>query len=343
MHLVRAALICILAAGLVVSLAGTSCEQTPDPNTARFVFDDLNAAILSISGHAADDLYAVGGDPSDDNLGPYVLHYNGTNWRRLQTGVTGALWWISVEPIGGDFWMSGENGNILRYDAAADDFEEFTTPGDETIFGIWGASADDIWAVGGDLDADRAGVIWHYDGADWTALDVSAIDATGLPTLYKVWGRDAGDVYAVGSEGVILHYDGAAWTAVDSDNTRTLFTINGDDTQAFAVGGFGDAAILEQNGDTFMDRAPAGTPQMNGVFVRGDKTVAVGNEVAVAVRTADGWEAQNTGLESVRDFHATWIDPDGGIWAVGGNLGTSLNGGVIAYIGSATISTEVQE
>lgn len=326
----------------VMAFMGSTCDGTVLPNaSARFVFEDLNAAILSISGTTANNVYAVGGDPAEDDLGPYVLHYDGTNWRRLQTGVTGALWWISVEPIGGDFWMAGENGNILRHDAAADDFEDFATPGTETIFGIWGAGGDDIWAVGGDLEAASGGVIWHYDGAAWTTRDLTAVNAGGVPTLYKVWGRDADDVFAVGSEGTILHFNGTNWSAVDNESARTLFTISGDGSRAFAVGGFGDAAVVEQDGDSFADNSPDGALQLNGVFVRGEQAVAVGNEVTVAYRGDTAWEIQNTGLDSIRDFHATWIDPDGGIWAVGGNLGASLNHGVIAYIGTATIGANV--
>jgi hypothetical protein len=40
------------------------------------------------------------------------------------------------------------------------------------------------------------------------------------------------------------------------------------------------------------------------------------------------------------DFHGTWIDSEGGVWAVGGDL-NNLNSGVLQYAGSGTISSTI--
>jgi len=310
--------------------------------TLQLVLNRQPASLMSITGTSAADVYAVGADPGD-GFGPYVLHYDGSAWQRLNTGVSGDLWWISVTPIDGEYYLAGANGVVLRYDPQANRFATFTTPGMETLFGIWGLSASDIWAVGGNpTDESGGGVLWHFDGITWSAVDLSGLLPAGVPTLYKVWGRGATDVYAIGRSGTMLHYDGATWAAVASNTTETLFTVHGNDTIVAATGGISNGLILEQQDGQFIDRAQPGTPQMNGVFVPPDgQAVAVGVTGALALRSDTGWTLADTGLATALDFHAAWVDPDGGIWAVGGDL-SSLNNGMLAYGGTQTISSQVK-
>lgn len=342
---------CPIVLGLcVLPLFTASCvpptQPPPDGEaTWQLALQGLPAALLSISGTSATDIYAVGADPGD---GPYLLNYDGSAWRRLDTGAGGDLWWITDSTIGGDFYLGGENGLILRFDPAAESFETQTTPGDQLIFGVWGSDADNVWAVGGDaddLEGDTGGVIWRFDGDTWTVEDLSLIAPNGVPPLFKVWGRSATEVYVCGFNGVILRYDGTNWLRLNTDTSRRLFTIHGNDAAIIAVGGFGNGVIEEFDGFDFEDAADNTTPQLNGVFVPASgSAVAVGNSVAVLLRGSDGaWIQQPTGLRSARDFHACWVDPDGGIWAVGGNVVSDpLNEGVLAYRGTRTLPTTVE-
>ncbi len=321
------------------------CTESGGPprGTLQLVLSRLPAALLSIAGTSPSDVYTVGAD-SGDGFGPFVLHYDGTRWRRLNSGVTGAmLWWVSVPPIDGSFYLAGEKGVILRYDPTQATFERQATPGSETLYGIWGTSRNNIYAVGGDpANEDQGGVVWHFDGRTWRVDDeVAKVVPDGLPTLFKVWGRGEHDVYIVGRRGVVLHSDGIHWSPVESNSLRPLFTVHGNDTQTVAVGGFSNGVILELADGVFADQAVLGTPQMNGVFIPPDgRGVAVGIAGALALRTATGWEVQDTGLNILQDFHATWVDPEGGIWAVGGNLTTNSNG-VLAYGGARTIGSQI--
>ncbi len=70
--------------------------------------------LLSVSGTSASDVYAVGTDP-DDGLGPYVVHFDGQRWTRLNTAASGDLWWIATPMVGDSFFMAGAGGLILRY------------------------------------------------------------------------------------------------------------------------------------------------------------------------------------------------------------------------------------
>ncbi len=306
------------------------------------VLQELPAALLSISGKSSHDMYAVGADPGD-GTGPMVLHYNGINWERLLTGQSGNLWWITITPIDGSFYMAGENGMILRYDPATRVFERQTTPGTPLLYGIWGDSASDLWAVGGDPANDSTGgVVWHYDGTEWTAQDLSGVRAEGIPTLFKVWGRNQNDVWASGRLGIILHWDGTSWNVLNSSAELPLFTISGNATEVISTGGFLTGSILELDGTSFVDRAPAGTPQMNGVFVRTDGTaIAAGNEGSVAFRDSSGWTLQDPPVNTLYDFHAAWGDSEGGLWAVGGDLVAGLKHGILAYGGSETVGTQI--
>jgi len=317
-------------------------EPGPAP-APKLVLQDLPAALLSVTGTSASDVYAVGADPPNDNFGPYFLHFDGNRWQRLNTGATGTLWWVSVTPIDGSLYMAGENGLILQFDLTTRQFTRHVTPGTPTIFGIWGTRADSIWAVGGDRNAsdDSNGFIWHYDGTTWKAEDLSGIDPNGIPLRFKVWGRADDDVYAVGQRGMILHYDGTGWAQITSNSIRPLITVHGNATETVAVGGFGDGVVLERVGNEFVNRTPRGSKQLSGVFLNAQGGgVSVGNEGEVQRRTNMGWEIQ-TPANTVWDFHGVWVDPEGGFWATGGDLIGDLDRGILAYSGPRTIPSTV--
>lgn len=347
-----------VAAALAVSVGCTPAPPGSDPGNGNgndngstggplpggLVLEHLSGALLSVSGTSAADVYAVGADAGDGS-GPMMLHYDGDGWTRLDTGLTvGDLWWITTPAVEGQFFLAGDPGVMLRYNPADGLFEEYITPGLQTMFGVWGSALDDVWAVGGDLaNEDAGGVIWHYDGVQWSRINTAGFAPTGLPTLYKVWGRSADEVYAVGRLGTVLWFDGSEWTVVPSDTTRTMFTVHGNDELIVAVGGSNSGVIQELEGDAFVEHAEPVTPQMNGVFVADDGTaISVGIAGLVTRRNAAArWPLQPTSVETIFDFHATWIDDEGGIWAVGGDLSVNLNEGIVAYFGDRRIAGEV--
>jgi hypothetical protein len=314
----------------------------PPRGELTYALRTLPAALLSITGTSSSNVYAVGADPDADDFGPYVIHYDGSRWYRLNTGANGDLWWISVDPIDGAYYMAGENGLVLRYDLETQQFSRLVTPGNALLFGIWGTSASNIYAVGGTDDEDAGGVLWRFDGISWTVIDLSSVLPDGVPTLYKVWGRTANEVYVVGRRGLILRFDGTDWSRMTTGSQRPLFTIHGNENAVIATGGFSDGVILELEGDRFFNRASPGTPQMNGIFVpQSGGAVAAGIAGSLALRTSEGWELPDTLLNTARDFHAVWVDPDGGVWAVGGDLSVDLSQGMVAYGGDKTIGTEL--
>src|SRR6187397_326593 len=94
----------IVASGWVAA-----CKPEDEGPQWQMVYSELDGALLSVWGTAADDVWAVGSDPGD---GPYFLHYDGAAFERLPTGETGDLWWVTSD--GETLWACGEGGLVLR-------------------------------------------------------------------------------------------------------------------------------------------------------------------------------------------------------------------------------------
>jgi hypothetical protein len=315
---------CVLALGCAACGDGgegtADAGHEPAPEPWQLVFEGLEGALISVAGTSASDVWAVGADTRDGD-GALVLHYDGEGWTRLSTGVEVDLWW--VHPFAADdVLLGGAEGTVLRYDGSA--FEVLDTPGSSTVYGLWGEDPDDVWVVGGDPDISP-GFVWRWDGEAFTDVTSELPDAEDGPALFKVWGRAADDVWIVGMEGAAIHFDGERFERADSDTDRRLFTVHGSATGEpglVAVGGFGDAVITELDGTTWHDVTPQPAPPM--LFgVRMDSAehgFAVGAEGSIVERRDAAWELLDTGHELFNPFHAVWIDPDGGVWAVGGDF-----------------------
>jgi hypothetical protein len=107
---------------------------------------------------------------------------------------------------------TGGGTNVAR---AAQVASAPTLPTKESLLAIWGASRDDVWAVG-----DK-GIILHFDGKAWKVSNSGTIK-----NLTGVHGTGQADVWAVGDGGITLHFDGNKWTemvkAVDRAETTLL-------------------------------------------------------------------------------------------------------------------------
>ena len=74
-----------------------------------------------------------------------------------------------------------------------------------TINGVCGTSASDVYAVGNDS------IILHYNGTEWTAMNTEA----GV-NLNDIWCSDKNDIIAVGDDGTVIYGKGNKfpWTRV---------------------------------------------------------------------------------------------------------------------------------
>lgn len=318
---------------LVLSLLhATGCGDPPQPQQPwQIVYEGLPSALLSVWGTSATDVWMVGAD-ARDGTGPLVLHYDG-EWERVSTGLdAGGFWWVFGFE-GGPIYMGGEGGVIVRYQDGV--FTPMTTPGTGTVFGIWGASPDDVWAVGAASDAS-AGFVWRLEGDAWVPEPTLPEEVPSRAAIWKVYGTARNDVWLVGSNGVSMHWDGSALSLEETGVGSSLFTVHANDRRFTAVGGLANGIIMENEDGVWRDVTPGATSAgLSGVcLAQGDFGVAVGGYGTVYLRGEDGWREEDTGHALAENFHAAWLDPEGGIWAVGGQtFSPPLTSGLLMHRG----------
>jgi hypothetical protein len=339
----------LLAALLGVLISGCDDDPPPVPEPLQWaaLTQGYPEALLSISGRSRSDVWAVG---ADRGRGPLVLHYDGTKWQEQQTGIRGDLWWVHAFEQG-PVLMGGANGTLLRYENGQ--FTRMSTPGlaRHIVYGVWGARPDDVYAVGS--VGSRGGFIWHYDGTAWKDVPLPYADMPRTPDgdisgLFKVWGTGQGDVYAVGGLGTVLRSRaGGTFERLPTGTTSRLFTVHGAGDTVVVVGGEGQGEILELSASgQFERRTPDGCPLLQGVAIAPDGSGwATGSRGEVYRRTASGWERGELGQQlELESLHAAWVDPEGGVWAVGGNvLSSGLNAGAILQLGPEVAAIPLPE
>lgn len=330
------------------ALGCSGTKETGDTSVAgpsyALVADGLGAALFSVWGDAADNVWAVG---ANDGQGPLLMHYNGDNWERIDTGALDHdFWWVWGQ--GDRLFIGGSKGHMVEYTPSTGALLD-TVIADPalTFFGVWGADSDNVWAVAGDPTNTISGAVYRFDGAAWSqSTEAPLSDGGGVRAAFKVWGNGPSDVWVVGTSGLIMRWDGAEWSTRPSPlGTASFTTVHGMGAEAYAVGGFGNAQVMRLEGSDWVDDSPpieTFPPLLIGVNVSGVRDpVGVGNNGALWWRRAAGWEADERMPVTTYSYHGTWVDPDGGVWAVGGDL-TMLNYGVIMYDGPETIALYVE-
>ncbi len=239
---------------------------------------------------------------------------------------------------------------------------EMESPTARLLHGIWGSSAENIFAVG------DGGTIIHYDGDVWSTqtstttnnlkgvwgsseTDVYVVGAGGkilktenggttwlpmtsntLNGLNSIWGSSGSDIFAVGDSGTIRHYDGnpeGTWTAMSSGTTVKLLGVWGSAwNDLYAVGNshkgtYWERTVLRYNGTSW---SPVSTG--NGVTLMSPWGSA-SNDITAAgsfgtIMRYDGSTWKQTGGPTEKTLNAMWGTASNNIFAVGFN-------GVIAH------------
>jgi hypothetical protein len=194
-----------------VGVGGTALHRTG--STWSGVASGTTNALDGVWALAPDNAFAVGG-------GGTVLWWNGTAWLKEPTTTTAILFGIW------NFWSVGSGGTILNL------YTPVASGTAQNLFGVWGSSASDVWAVG------QFGTALRYDGSAW-----SSVARGTLNDLNSVWGSSASDVWAVGGLGTIVHWDGLAWSAAESGTTTRLTGVWASSTGDVWVVGQGGAIL----------------------------------------------------------------------------------------------------
>jgi hypothetical protein len=332
---------------LAFALASSSllgCHRDDAPAAAakpawQLLASELPEALLSVSGRASNDVLAVG---ADKGAGPLVLHFDGKKWAQLHTGTHGDLWWVQTFADGGAL-LGGANGTVLHFDGKK--FERMKSPGlgRQTVFGVWGISPDDFYAVGN--ASGRNGFVWHYHAGKFEdetlPIDLPRLASGELPGFFKVWGTTT-EVWIVGAAGAVLHRTGTSpLTVIRTTTKNNLFTVSGDGDRFVAVGGASNGQVFDWTSGALKDLSPPGAGLIQGVFVTAEHGDWISGErglVYTRATPSDPFSNVEHGLQipAASSLHSIFVDSSGGVWSAGGNVLTpALDNGMLLHYGDA--------
>ena len=252
-------------------------------------------------------------------LATLTHHFDGTRWTAYPLPNVGvqenALYAVSM-PTTGKAWAVGyyvsgrfvQQTLIEHFDGTVWSVVPSPSPGalQNILFGVGAITDSDVWAVGGEQDANG---LWHtltehWDGPAWSV--VSAVDAGSSGNqLYAVKALATDDVYAVGqqagagvpNQALIEHWNGKSWSVVSSPADASASVL--------PLGVTATSSTLTLVGEQETDMAPY------------TSYVAAGAPGAESIQTTP-----NAGTGE-NDLFAAATAADGTTWAVGWDINTS--------------------
>jgi hypothetical protein len=297
------------------SLTGPGWSVVPS-----YSFGSRDNILAGVSAASASDAWAVGAYyPASSNvLATLAHHFDGARWTAFplpNVGVEENVLLAVSMPAPGSAWAAGYfvNGKfqqqtlIEHFDGTVWSVVPSPSPGanQNIIYGIAAISDSDVWAVGGEEDANG---LWHtltehWNGSAWSV--VNAVD-TGINgnQFYAVKALASNNIYAVGQQGgagfpqqaLIELWNGTAWSVVSSP---------ADTASALPLGVTATATSVTLVGEQETDTAPY------------TNYVAAGNSHGLSIRSTP-----NAGTGE-NDLFAAATAPDGSTWAVGWDIDTT--------------------
>lgn len=238
-------------------------------------------------------------------------------------------------------------------------------PQGNTLYGVWGTSASDLYAVGDGRSILRwNGVSWsrmatakaaqtfhavfgvggkvfaggtngtllELSGTAWTDSDPTSL--AGTNTIRALWGASTTNVYAVGGGGMVLRLGGGGWSKIAHGlTTQHLYAIWGSGANDLYVGGEG-GTLLHWDGLKWESYATGSALSINAIGGTGPSDVYVGTPLGVHKVTA---KAIGPALQS---FSVNAIFAQGSTLVAVGELGkmavkSGASWGAVTAIGSA--------
>lgn len=196
-------------------------------------------------------------------------------------------------------------------------WQSMPAPDSIDLFGVWGSGPNNVYAVG------QQGAILRYQGMEW-ALTASP---TGSD-LRGIWGSSPDNVYAVGASGTILHYDGSAWRTIKSPTSRGLWGISGSSADdVYAVGDSG--TVLHFDGTAWRSMNIPDDMTLLSVW-RGESgdVFAVGGSAGIWRYNGKQWQRDQA--PSGEGGGYTWLQSVWG-WSPGDVFAVGQNGAILHY------------
>jgi hypothetical protein len=218
-------------------------------------------------------------------------------------------------------YLAGESGEVFRFDGATLTPIAVGAPAGTIFFGIWGASASELWAVGGSFTTGGPRrVIMRSAGSAWYAV-ASPAEVEEDVTYFKVWGASAGDVWIVGDRGVVLRDLGAGLARAAAPGAERYVTVHGcGPADVYAVGGGGNGVAVRFDGAAWGPVALGDVPLVNGVACTGGAPY-IGGFFGYAARVTNAGPQPVPTPDELSDLgiHGLAVGP-GRVVAVGGDL-----------------------
>ncbi len=147
-------------------------------------------------------------DPADSNVIYAGCGYSGGTDIPLYKSTTG-----------GEVWQKSYQG----------------IPGSPSRYGIWGASATNIYMLRHTGSIPKGGTddsyMIRYNGSSFTKEEIGI-----SKPLYGIWGSDASNIFAVGESGTVARYSGSAWASSQLGSFDLHGVWGSSGTNVFAVG-----------------------------------------------------------------------------------------------------------
>lgn len=137
-------------------------------------------ALFKVWGSSASDIWACG-------QGGTLLHYDGSDWRAVESGSTAPLFTVAGSAADDVWAVGGPPSTVLHYDGTAWSTVDTGIPA-SVLNGVATGAGDEVVVVG------MGGLKLRYDGAAWS----DETDEPPFIDLHAVWVGPEGDAYAVG-------------------------------------------------------------------------------------------------------------------------------------------------
>lgn len=318
-----------IAAASFGVLLGSTCVTEDGGATATAwgeAFDAKDVGwLLSVWGPGdSQRLYAAGGSPDKGLiLASDTTTTSGSGWGPVTLGVDVPLLnWVHGLSAD-DVVVVGTKGTAVHRSGGA--WSLVGTPTDQDLWGVWGASSNDLWAVGGNGREAGQATILRYDGTRWSAVAVPTLQRPNVFAFFKVWGTSADNVYIVGQRGAVLRWNGSQLEEIligFDGAAQDLIALWGTGPDRIAVvGGRNNGVIARWDGATWRVDTVAPLPGLNGVWMRDPDTIhVVGVQGTIAAFDFDTLKVDETTTDVFDDFHAIFGDSRGRLTTVGGNF-----------------------
>ncbi len=238
--------------------------------------------IHAVWGSSSIDVYAVGSEWT-------ILHYDGIEWRRVETDLF----------------------SDTRYNRGTGPGNGFTS--------VWGSSANDIYAVGS--GGTRGGVALHFNGEYWRNI---ALPDNNRDHYYRVWGTSAENVFILG-DWRVFHFNGSTWNAINIGKRAHLRALWGtSNNDVFAAGSEGK--IFHYDGEEWSEMFGLMGIEFYDIWGSSNKNAyAAGYRVKDGAVHNDGvvYHYNGTQWKRIKTFNrypllGIWGHGDGDVFALGG-------------------------